>query len=115
MRALVLCFAGFLLWSLVSVNGVCQENLFPNWKVEWYEMKGKLVGPPDFGRKVGEDSFPFIFYNDWGPGPVYKHYDDHIGFKAFLELEIPVPITIDLEVGADDGVRLYIVTTRTLS
>jgi predicted nucleic acid-binding Zn-ribbon protein len=112
MRAFVLCFAGFLLWSLVSVNGICQENQFPNWKVEWYEMKGEglgpLVTPPDFGRKVGEGSFPFIFYNDWGSGPVYKHYDDHIGFKAFLELEIPVPITIDLEVGADDGVRLYI-------
>jgi phage shock protein A len=112
MRAFVLCFTGFLLWSLVSVNGICQENLFPNWKVEWYEMKGEGLGPlvtrVDFGRKVGEGSFPFIFYNDWGAGPVYKHYDDHIGFKAFLELEIPVPIAIDLEVGADDGVQLYI-------
>jgi predicted nucleic acid-binding Zn-ribbon protein len=108
MRALVLCFAGFLLWNLVSVNGVCQENQFLNWKVDWYEMKREGLSRVDFGRKVGEGSFPFIFYYDWSSGSVYKDYKDYIGFKAFLELEIPVPIAIDLEVGADDGVQLYI-------
>jgi len=113
MRAFVLCFAVCLLWSLVSVNGVCQDLPFPYWRVEWYEIEGEsflgwLVGPAVFGRKVGEDSFPFDFYYNWEDGYVYKNYKDRIGFKAFLELDIPDSIAIDLEVEADDGIRLYI-------
>jgi len=76
--------------------------------MEGVRFWGLSVLDVSFGRSIGVGSFPFNFYYDWDFGYVYKNHKDRIGFKAFLELEIPASIALDLEVGADDGVRLYI-------
>lgn len=104
MRIFGICFAGFLMLSSFHFNSACQEHSLPSWTVHWYEMQA----PGKFGRHIGTAYFPFSFFYDWGYGNVYNLYDNHIGFKAFLELELSIPIALDLEVGADDGVLLYI-------
>ncbi|MGB9757158.1 MAG: hypothetical protein ACPLRP_01865 [Candidatus Bipolaricaulaceae bacterium] len=100
-------FSFGILWLMVfgfMPVGVAQPAVLPEWEVHWYRMKQ----PGVFGDKIGIGSFPFVFERDWGYREVYNDYADYIGFKAFLDLEIPAPVKLRFVVGADDGIRLYI-------
>jgi len=84
-----------------------QLNLPLYWKVHWYKVTwtGNSV---IFDREIGIDFFPICFEKVWGNGAVYKNVADLIGFKAYLELYVPVTIQLQFRIDGDDGFALYI-------
>lgn len=77
------------------------------WEVHWYKViwTGNSV---IFDREIGIDFFPICFEKNWGDGAVYKNVADLIGFKAYLELYVPVTVLLQFRIDGDDGFALHI-------
>ena len=103
---LIIVLAGALFsLFMMHVPTFAQGTINPTWDVHWYVMSS----PGDFTQQeIGESSFPLNFSYDWGYGTVYAGYEDYIGFKAYLNIYVPVSKEFYFEIGADDGAALYI-------
>lgn len=83
------------------------------WHFDWYNLEGitdwDVLGVP-WNMLVGTSEFPSTFDNDWGTGPVYGGYADHIGFgaTATINMQRPSGGPVKFVVGGDDGIRLYL-------
>jgi len=67
------------------------------WQVTWYSMQNTYGV---WGTVIATGRFPTIFSYD----PLeYSYRDEPIGFKAFLEINVPRDMTIQFTIGGDDG------------
>ncbi len=102
---IIVLIGALLLPLLMHIPTFAQGTINPTWDVHWYVM----TSPGIFGQQeIGESSFSLNFSHDWGYGPIYAGHADRIGFKAYLNLYVPVSKEFYFEIGADDGAALYI-------
>jgi len=67
------------------------------WQVTWYSMQNTYGV---WGDVIATGRFPTIFSYD----PLeYSYRNEPIGFKAFLEINVPRDVTIQFTIGGDDG------------
>lgn len=67
------------------------------WQVTWYSMQNTYGV---WGDAIATGRFPTIFSYD----PLeYSYREEPIGFKAFLEVNVPRDVTVQFTIGGDDG------------
>ncbi|MBS7611855.1 hypothetical protein KEJ27_06570 [Candidatus Bathyarchaeota archaeon] len=67
------------------------------WQVTWYSMQTPYGV---WGDAIATGRFPTIFSYD----PLeYSYREEPIGFKAFLEVNVPRDVTVQFTIGGDDG------------
>jgi len=86
-----------------------------DWDVTWYYL---LSEPTSDGFTetylansalfLGNETFPAIFWYNWGDEAVFGGFGGQMGFIARATLEMPVDGTVRFEAISSDGARLYI-------
>lgn len=77
---------------------------FAKWILTWYTLTGDL----QWGASIGTSTWGAIFDHNFGTGPLYLGYDDYIGFKAVMTINMKRDNPIHFAIGGDDGVQLYV-------
>jgi len=81
-----------------------REVVFAQWNLTWYTLTGDL----QWGASVGTSKWGAVFDHDFGSGVVFLGYDDYIGFKATMTINMTRDGPVHFVIGSDDGSRLYI-------
>ncbi|MBC7318299.1 hypothetical protein H5T57_03495 [Candidatus Bipolaricaulota bacterium] len=92
--------------SVLSIAKEVKELRAPtsSWEVHWYKMSA----PGVFGEELGIDSFPLNFFFDWSYGCLFKQEFDHVGFKAYAIIYLPVDSYYFFRVAGNNCFALYI-------
>jgi hypothetical protein len=88
-----------------------KDTVSTEWDVHWH----LVTDDGQWGPEVGTSQFSPTFSFNWGSGPLFQGYDDHIGFWAYMKVNMQRDGSVTFTVGGDDYFWLDVDGVLTMS